>query len=34
MAEYRKVDPFHSFEDLNKVLKYFADHGKISSLAN
>lgn len=25
-GESTKVDPFHSFDDLNKVLKYFADH--------
>lgn len=27
-GESTKVDPFHSFEDLNKVLKYFADNGQ------
>lgn len=27
-GELTKGDPFHSFEDLNKVLKYFADNGQ------
>lgn len=27
-GEATKVDPFHSFEDLNKVLQYFVDHGQ------
>ncbi|MSA02202.1 tyrosine-type recombinase/integrase [Lactonifactor sp. BIOML-A3] len=27
-GEATKVDPFHSFEDLNKVLKYFFDNGQ------
>lgn len=27
-GEATKVDPFHSFEDLNRVLKYFSDHGQ------
>lgn len=27
-GESTKVDPFHSFEDVNKVLKYFIDNGK------